>query len=363
MFDKKQTLKIKGVAVCMLMFHHLFYTVNRFGPYNMRFSWFTQDQVVMIATGMRVCVWIFAFLSAYGLTKQYMALGENCGAAECGAFIKKRWFSLMKPYWLVFALVLAVFALCGKMPLELYQDSWVNLALGALGVSDYFGAPMPASAWWYMCFAQILLLSIPFIAQLCRKFGALTFAAAFLLIPYLGEGVNSNFGGAYVNYLFVVVLGVLFAQNGTMEKLGKRDARWYVRVLEAAVWAVAIVVCIRINIRYAGDDPRKYTKLFMSAAAVLICLLVYKYVSNRYVEKGLQFLGKYSGYMFMIHPFFYLYFPQYVYWSGNVVLTFLTLLIMSLAGAVLCDLAGRLLGKLFGWAGNRWQSSRIMMKE
>lgn len=337
MFDKKQSLKVKGIAICMLLFHHLFYSSQRIDANGVNFYLFSQETVMSFATGLRVCVWIFAFISAYGLTVQYMALGDAPSGKDCVAFVKKRWLSLMKPYWFIFGAVLIVFAVLGKNPMDLFKGSLLNLALSALGLSDFFGTPMPVAAWWYMCFAQILVVAVPFLAELCKKFGVLTLAAAFLMIPYLGAGINSSFGGSYVNYLFVVIMGVLCAQNGVMEKLGKRSGRWYVCVTEFFGLIAAITVCVAINMKYAGIDTWKFTKLFMAAAAVLISLLVYKYFTNRTLEAVLVFLGRHSGNIFLIHAFGYTFVPKAVYWSGNVPLTFLTLLAESLLASMACE--------------------------
>ena len=329
-FDKKQSLKIKGIAICMLLFHHLFYSQQRIASNGVEFHILSQETVMTFATGLRVCVWVFAFLSAYGLTKQYMAMGEEPLGKEKAAFVKKRWLSLMKPYWLIFAGALLVFAFCRKNPLDLFGGSIMNLILSALGVSDFFGTDMPVAAWWYMCFAQLLVFVLPFIIEVCRKFGILTLIASFILCPYLGSGITSSFGGSYINYLFVVVIGVLFAQDNIMEKLGVRSRRWYVCVLEFLALIMAIVACVAINMKYANIDSWKFTKLFMAAAAVLISLLIYKYFTNKVLETVLIFLGKHSGNIFLIHAFGYTFVPKYVYWSHNVVLTFLTLLGESL---------------------------------
>ena len=84
MFDKFQSLKAKGIAICLLLFHHLFYSADRIAANGVVFRFLEQEQVMSLATGARICVWIFAFLSAYGLTKQYLKVDEmSLGGGNC----------------------------------------------------------------------------------------------------------------------------------------------------------------------------------------------------------------------------------------------------------------------------------------
>lgn len=46
MFDKKQSLKVKGIAICMLLFHHLFYSAQRIDAYGVEFYWLSKDSVM-----------------------------------------------------------------------------------------------------------------------------------------------------------------------------------------------------------------------------------------------------------------------------------------------------------------------------
>lgn len=77
MFSKNETLKAKGIAILLLLFHHLFYDSERIEQSGVQFLIFQQDIVQQIAVAARICVWIFVFLSAYGLTYQYVNRKED----------------------------------------------------------------------------------------------------------------------------------------------------------------------------------------------------------------------------------------------------------------------------------------------
>ena len=116
-FSKDNSLKAKGIGVLMLIFHHLFFNKARFGAYSI-VPWFmTEDRLIHIATAARICVWIFVFVSAYGLTTLYEKRVDTEGAL---CFVFRRWVSLMKGFWFVYVLVFAVLMAMGLRNYSFY---------------------------------------------------------------------------------------------------------------------------------------------------------------------------------------------------------------------------------------------------
>lgn len=73
-FSKNDTARVKGIAILMLLFHHLFYNPKLIEQREIVFHFVPQEKITAVAIGARICVWIFVFLSAYGLASQY----RNC---------------------------------------------------------------------------------------------------------------------------------------------------------------------------------------------------------------------------------------------------------------------------------------------
>lgn len=94
-FTKEDTARAKGVGILLLMFHHLFYNPNFIENHGMEFWLIPKNVIQPIAVGARVCVWIFVFLSVYGLTIQYEAAR---GRETTLQFYVKRWLSLLKAF-------------------------------------------------------------------------------------------------------------------------------------------------------------------------------------------------------------------------------------------------------------------------
>ena len=58
-FTKEDSAKTKGIAVILLLFHHLFFTDRGF---EVNLQYISEDTLRALATAARICVWIFAFL-------------------------------------------------------------------------------------------------------------------------------------------------------------------------------------------------------------------------------------------------------------------------------------------------------------
>ena len=66
MFTKEDTNKIKGIAVLMLIFHHLYLVDDDISYLAERSFSFSVIDLPITAVCFRICVYIFCFLSAYG---------------------------------------------------------------------------------------------------------------------------------------------------------------------------------------------------------------------------------------------------------------------------------------------------------
>lgn len=67
-FTKKDTNIIKGMAIVFLMVHHCFKSAKRYAGYEVIFSPLNQEIVTYLASFLKICVPIFVFLTAYGIT-------------------------------------------------------------------------------------------------------------------------------------------------------------------------------------------------------------------------------------------------------------------------------------------------------
>mgnify|MGYP003302869425 CR=1 FL=1 len=334
MFTKTDTLKTKGIAMLLLLFHHLFYSNSVYETRDIDVMFLSRDVVQQIAIGARVCVWIFAFLSAYGLTHSYYEAKAN--NIDTVTFLKKRWVSLMKPYWFMYIIFFLLSFVLFRNPLEVYQNNIIYLLFDFFAVADFFGTPMLSAVWWYMCFAQVLLFMIPLLAEFCNKFSSASCIIIFIILQYIGSGIHSPYGGMYTNYLLAIVLAVVCARN---KKLlgGVKTKSFMLQILEIVGLILLICGCIYIKNIYGADDTVKITTLLSGIAVLALCTLVHKYITNSFIEKILVFLGNHSGNIFMMHWFIYAYYPDVIYYSKNVIISWLCLLAISVIVSMLIE--------------------------
>ena len=64
---KKQSKMIKGIAILCMIFHHLFYRIERFDKYGFTGVIGSSKLTNSIAYDMKVCVALFVFVSGYGM--------------------------------------------------------------------------------------------------------------------------------------------------------------------------------------------------------------------------------------------------------------------------------------------------------
>lgn len=324
MFKKEDTLKVKGIAILLLLFHHLFYSSQRIESNGIVFHILSQNTVQQIAVAARICVWIFLFLSAYGLTCQFYIKKQSISI-----FTFSSWFSLMKSFWFVYIVVFASSFLLFSNPIEIYGRNPIYLLLDFFGFADLFGTPMLSNVWWYMCLTQILILILPVLIYAGEKIGWLMFPLMFLGLQYLNPGIESNFGGDYLNYLLVISLGVLCSQKSFFEKNSAIPKSLMGKLLDIFIVSGITILCLYYRIRLESSDIWRVRSVLSCIAVLGICYIAYKYICFSILEKALAFLGVHSGNIFMFHALVYTYYPSVVYYSKNVFISYATLLTVS----------------------------------
>lgn len=338
-FTKSDTLKTKGIAICLLLFHHAFRTVNHIANANVVIPDFlTAETIASIAYDFRICVWIFAFLSAYGLGKKYL---ENKRDMSPTLFIYYQYWGLMKPYWFIYILVFILSFFIFTDPLTIYKGNYLHILLDFLGLSDLFTAPMLTSVWWYMSFAQILVLLIPALVLFVDKFGVLSlFIAHFGLLSF-GSGFHSDYGGYYSIYLYTVLMAVLCAKYSIFEKLCKRNL--LLSILGFVLLPIIFFGCAHLKVYFSGTVISSISTVFSGISAIALCLFVMRYTQVPVVKQVLSFLGKHSGNIFMIHSLILSYYPKIIFVSRSILISFLTLLVISLMCSIVIELIKKVL--------------------
>lgn len=334
MFNKNETTKVKGIAILLLLFHHLFYSPERVQQSGIKFLLLSESLIEPVATAARICVWVFVFLSAYGLSYQYK---RHKGEENPMQFILKHWISLMKSYWIIYVIIFILYRIFVGNPLQVYENDLKKVFLDFMGWADFFHTPMLTGVWWYMCFAQLLIIVMPIVYIYCEKLGTAGFIIGFLVLQYMPDGIQSIYGGKYSNYFLIVILAVICMKTQFFDQVLKVKENRTKNTIELIVEVLMIVILLTFKYKFKETDQWQINSVVSAISAFLIIILVSKYFRRKNITKILQFLGKYSGDIFMLHAFFYTFCPGMIYWSHNALLSYLTLLGVSLAIAIIIE--------------------------
>lgn len=336
---KDQSLQVKGMAILLLMFHHLFYQSSRYAPYQISPRFLSAEQFTYVAYTCRTCVWVFAFISAYGIATLYET--KKVDRTNICPFIYQRYISLMSGFWFIYPLIFLFAWVAQKHPFQTYQSSILVMLPDVLGLSDFFQTPTLGGVWWYMTFAQVLILSVPVLIYMGRRLSYLLIPILFLVMQLLPSdaGITSKFGGIYLSYIPAVAMGVVLAQQGLAREETNADRKRELLLAFGSLAACVVTLWVRTIITQEGF-PYNVSRIpwFLSSfAAVCFVFFAKQIAGNGRLARALRFLGKHSGNMFLIHAFFYYYIPDCVYFSGSIPISFLTLFAESLAASLLIE--------------------------
>lgn len=342
-FDKKDTLVVKGMAILLMLFYHLFESQERLEQLNVNHKPFSQEAFLLLSGYGNICVAIFAFLSAYGITKGLMA-EEGCTLSEmmkqavkrCGRLIG----NFMVMYFSVNLLWFSRFDY-GKLYGKGWQGGMLAL-IDMLGLAQLLDTPTLNMTWWYMELAVMIIFMVPLIYLLVRRIGK--YAVVLSLLLPLTVNLNED----VKRYLVVIVLGVAAAQGSWFEKLFGWKRSRLVKGL-AGIALIALSVPFRQNYMvhtyflWIADGP----------IAFLLCWFGAEFIGAiPVVRRILAFFGKHSMNMFFVHTFFYMAIYQpFIYSFRYAGVIFLVLAVVTLAYSVVLELiktGGRVLWKKAG---------------
>lgn len=146
---KNDTLALKGIAILLLLWHHMFFVSK-----DLLFDW--HDIGIKSAILSRVCVAIFVFLSGYGLMVS-SKINESLIA-----FYRKRLFKLLLNYWYIWLLFvpIGVFVFHRTFDAVYGQNEPLYPILDFVGLLNCLGKQSYNMSWWF--YSCIILLYVLF---------------------------------------------------------------------------------------------------------------------------------------------------------------------------------------------------------
>lgn len=364
MFTRENTKQIKGIAILLMLAHHLFAFPDKV-PYGMSletsFYISGKELLALIGEFCKICVALYMFMGGYGLYKKAVAEGQQDVIQNN---LAKDIAGLYKSYWKVFLIFIPIGFLFFSSQQQYCADASVcfrfsewsleNVLMNFVGMSYSLN-----SEWWFLWYYLFALFQGYVFIELFRNkrnlytecaaviLWAVLLADVFPIIPFWEgfEALWSNIWYKYIclgsEYSVLMLVGIIFAKYKVFE-----NWKNYVRNLKRAERLSLSLLVIGLTV---------YVRVFfVTNIFEIVVVPIFVFACHAFVEAGgflgrpLAFLGEHSTNIWLVHTFYCFYFEpaaKLVYGSNNAIAAFAVLLVLVLGTSILLNSFWKIVGK------------------
>lgn len=308
LLNKKDSQALHGLAILMMVYHHLFVSGNRWfvtkgtslldvfnfielgnsATAQTRFAWFT-----------RICVAIFAFTSGYAIYKQL----NGKDIKEMYKYILKRFVSFYFKYFLCFIIFITLLYINNSS--YGFDFSLKTYLLNLLGLSSTYNATL-----WYVSEYYFFLLISPIVYILVNKINIksiIYIIVVFICILSLGFITGNLFNilviisksiqTQFTIYLIIFIEGMFVSKYEIFNYFDK-----YNNVLVSLIGIIVIYILKALVQRDPSDTL--FDIVFIAPFIYFSITIINK---SNYLNKILSIFGRYSTYMWYTHAYYYAY--------------------------------------------------------
>lgn len=342
--SKDQSKQLQGLAILMMLYHHLFSTPQALGiPYKSLLFINNINFELKLAWFFKICVGIYAFVSGYGLCRSLLIndfKNRICESSFLNAIVKEYKFILkkLKSFYMQYFLVFIVFVPIGFI---FFNKGFIlsEFLLNLIGIKSTYNG-----AWWYVLQYVKMLLLLPIIHMFFIIFNkpsqnrikVILYSCLMIVFLFLFFGFKNIFWNILnffqISFLLCFIVGYLIARLQIIEYVYKILGDKIPYVLGFIIFVLVIFIRMKIakDASSAGLD-------FIFAPALAYGFLCIIHIF-KHVGKLFSFLGKYSTYMWLVHVFFYdHYAKRFIMLTGFSTTIYLTLVLVSLISAIILD--------------------------
>ncbi len=308
--SKQDTTAIKGIAICLMLWHHVFQDTTNYGGLGVHLG----------------AVDLFLLLSGYGLAKQYANIDKPY-LKNTAMFLVIRYLKFFLSYWFCFVVVVLVGNLAGYTFQDAYPASLNVMKCFLFDILGYSGWNSYLKTWWFNKMILQLYFVFPLLYMIARnKFTAIV-GLLFVFFLHLnamkmpGNVFSIVEGGFPAFYIGIVLAKHQFSFNG------EKCRRWWLFV--ASLLTVGLLYYVVLNCGLSV-----YVCIFVRAllaVSIVVSFSLFPLKKN----KVFPIIGKYSTIIYLTHALWLKLMPSVIYAPRYPILIFLWFLALSLAGAVL----------------------------
>lgn len=340
-------MAVKGFAILLLLIYHLFSNEYVVAALGVDYRPVPLSGFLTFSLFGNICVSVFVFMTSFGIAAGLFSQ-EELSAEKAYAQATRRFFTLMRNFLLLYVSVNLLWwnRLDRVATYGIGKQGLLHMLLDATGLHNLAGTGTINVTWWYMKLAYMLIFLVPLIVLITKKVGytSLILSLMFPLLVPMDEDIKY--------YLFTSVLGVCTAYGKWPDKLMELcgSARKHPKYFALLQWALGIAGFIAcVVLRQNKFIQENY--LHVVDGAVSLFLLFFAGIllgSVPVLKQILQFIGRHSLNIYLVHTFFYLLLWQkFIYSFRYAGLILLALLAVSLAYSVVLELLKKGMIKLF----------------
>ena len=313
MFTKNNTKILKGVAIILMLYHHLFafpnrILINRTIKYIPLINFGIFNSAYILGMFGKICVSIFIFLSGYGLYESFKT--KKCYYNTILNKIK----NLYIKYWKIFFVVIPISIILKTDGIVINVKELFN-NLTAFKIS-YCGE------WGFISFYVILLLLFPILKKIIDKynFKLITYFTLITLLNVVVFVIRSdwiiNFYSSIIKdnyqafeYLPTFLMGIISSKFNILNYIKNIKDRLYIYNI-LCIFLMLFIIYMRILFGIVIDFVLTF---------VFILIITYLLNNeNSLINKTLIKLGNESMNIWLIHSFFcykwcqeFIYYPRF----------------------------------------------------
>ena len=323
-FTKEKTNIAKGVAICLMFAHHLYYFGDRLINGNTYIPLIPFLNVEFrIGTFGSICVSMFLFLSGYGMYSSYLNSKEKIAIKYSLKKLKDFYFI----YWLYFIIFVPI-------GIFFFEDvtAWNSSKLRysaepLIFLKNFIGWSYTYNGeWWFIkMFLILLLILFPiyvFLAE--RDIFLIIFTSLFLF--FLSFEISPYGSLGFIFWQTSLAVGIIFSKMKLFSSklIEELDGYGWIRVF------LALLLCFILRFKLHRDYDFLIAPFFIYFSIRALEMMK--------ISKVFAYLGKYSFPLWLIHSFFcYYYFQDIIYFPKWSPLVFALLTVSSLLSVLVIE--------------------------
>ncbi|MEJ3720846.1 acyltransferase family protein [Paenibacillus polymyxa] len=310
----------KGIAVILLLIHHLFAFPDRLKyDYVSLFSLFHERGEFYLGHFGQIAISIFLFLSGYGLYKSNVQNPQHLMQKSFTRLSK-----IMINYWVVFLLFIPVGLYFFGTSDRFQHNSIMDFLRNFIALSSSYNGE-----WWFLYDYILLLLIFPVTFQAFQRNAWVTLLIAGLVF------YNSYSQGNYYSIMYwqlPFMIGLFFAKY----KLYSWMNKIYNSIIFNNILFDIVVLVLLFRFRTTSQWFEK-TTIDMIIAPVVILVSIHL-MNKLKLTRPFAYLGKNSMNIWLTHTFFcYYYFQSIVFFPKISILILLWLTLLTVLASIIVN--------------------------